>query len=182
MRNVMLLAILSFGISCAQQEPESNLVMQSDFTLPIKDIVGGNISGDIGPVSDIDTPSIRNYFWSDERYTSMEIVGKSDDRVVMMFVSGSEVEDLFVPDTNIRFEADDYTLTDGNLNVLGCVGYEIDVYDLYDEGADSLDLVVAKNLSNTQAVDVTLTANWDISTGGGNVTSRSATAEFTLIR
>ncbi len=133
------------------------------------------IEGTIGPaeLADVAQPSIYDDGW----YLSVESVVTMPDRAAMTLLMVSGGTDLVSPGLDETF-----TLEDGRVTLLGCVGQESGIYDEYDLPADELDLQV--DGESEFEMDVSATARWfDRGPDGQRLmTFREAETTFTMTR
>lgn len=164
---------------------EINDVTDVDFTSPVQSARDGHIGGDIGPVEGVDAPAGRLGAWDDGSYMAVEAAAQLGDRAVMIFVSASNAQDLFVPGGSGHFVFGDYNGVGAQIGVLGCVGQEIDLYDQYDAPADEVDISVEgvdDEIAGPADVSVTVTGTWYIEHPGEETELRTATSSFILER
>lgn len=189
MKIVKLMAGVGFSlatIACGV-EPTTSVdgieTTDIDFSTPIVGATGGSLSGTIGPVEAVNTPATRLGAWDDGTYLAVEAVGMRDDKAVMLFVSASNAADLFVPGTNEHFTFGDYDHEGAQVGLLGCVGSEVDVYDIYDAPADEVEIVVEPAVNAGPAdVSVLVTGTWFVEHPGQETEIRTASTTFVLQR
>lgn len=181
-----IFSLVAFGLMMACGSPAELPTVEEkpfDVTASFTDILSGEIRGDVGPEVGLNVPTVSAGVWDDGDYSAMELVGQRDDRAVMLFISATDAHDLFAPDTAMHFDRDQYQSQYGApyIGMLGCVGQEIDQYDIYDAPADQVDLVVSTG-DKTNEVQVEMTGTWFVEYPGADTTLSVATASFTLVR
>jgi hypothetical protein len=123
------------------------------------------ISGDIGPASGIDHEGTASIF-DDGHYLSVQVEVDLGARAAMTRIASSR-PDLFAPGLAITVDAQ----ADNDLGIalVGCVGHQAGVWDLYDSGADEVSVSVGDD--HLVTVDAILRAD------GSHVRT-----EFVLVR
>lgn len=177
---MLMSLVLACGVMAGcmvQRVEEEPLVREPDYSMLMTDISNGVMSGDVGPVANINVPSQNLAIWDDGSYTSINSATMTHvdnkPRAVMMFVSSTN-RDLFLPGTNVTFDNSDSL--DSGIGVLGCVGQEIDVYDIYDAAAREITIQTTEG--GDGAVDVIINGTWDT----GADAMRHATLSFSIQR
>lgn len=178
---IVLFTVLAMACG-AEPQSGTDLVLSPDYTTQILGAHDGALYGSIGPANSISTPAGKLEAYDDGSYIAVEVAAQVDaTNAVMMLITGSNASRLFVPGQQQHFSMDSYNLDDQpSLNVLGCVGQAIDLYDSYDAAADFVDLSVAA-ISGTSDVKVSVMGTWLIDQNG-ETSARLATANFILER
>lgn len=149
---------------------------------PVTGAIDGRLSGDIGPVNNLDSEATELSTYDDGYYVSLETVVEMEDRAVMTLLSVSNGASVFHPGMDATFRLADNE--DGlRVTMLGCVGQSLGVYDEYDAPADEVDVTVVDG-GEEGALDVDLQGRWyDRGSNGQPLeTFRAADTHLTLLR
>ena len=151
---------------------------------PVTGAIDGRLSGDIGPVNNLDSEATELSTYDDGYYISLETVVEMEDRAAMTLLSVSNGASIFHPGMDATFRLADNE--DGlRVTMLGCVGQSPGVYDEYDAPADEVDVDVFEHEGGEEgALDVELQGRWyDRGSNGQPLeTFRTAETRLTLLR
>lgn len=187
MKTVIAIATLSFLTGCLANHPYQPDYSPngSDPLVPlvnnVREAEDGHLQGDIGPARNLDNKADILNAYDDGVYLSVETVVRSPARTAMTIFSATNSAELKPGfDQTIRYDQ----LTQGaTMNLLGCTGQSVGVYDEYDQPADELQVTVTEGPADNVS-KVNLTAKWferDIFTGNTLPTFNQASTSFNLV-